>query len=75
MMNIEQINELIEKWLADNSSVTVGELETAYWAADAAADAADAAGWAAANSPAAASAAADWAAADTAAEILLRILP
>ena len=74
-MNIEQINELIEKWLADPSSVTVGELETAAIAASAAADAADAAGLGASDYAAAASAAADWAAADTAAEILRRILP
>ena len=38
-MTIEQIIELVEKWLADNSSVTIKELDTAadyadcaYWA-------------------------------------------
>jgi hypothetical protein len=69
-MNIEQVIELVEKWLADNSSVTIKELEAAadyahYPWSDAitatyagwANAAADAAAWAAnsaANSPAAA---------------------
>ena len=34
-MNIEQVVELVEKWLEDSSSVTVEELRTAYGAADA----------------------------------------
>ncbi len=60
-MNIEQVIELVEKWLADNSSVTIKELEAAadyadcaYWAdaitatyAGWANAAADAAAWAA----------------------------
>jgi hypothetical protein len=49
-MTIEQVIELVEKWLADNSSVTVEELSAAAIAASAAADAAAAstAVWAAA---------------------------
>lgn len=37
-MNIEQVIELVEKWLEDNSSVTVKELEDAADAAYAAAN-------------------------------------
>jgi hypothetical protein len=33
MMNIEQVIELVEKWSADSSSVTVEELKDANWAA------------------------------------------
>lgn len=65
-MNIEQVIELVEKWLADPSSVTVEELDAAGAAAYTAWSAAAWTAWTAADAAYVACAAAAYWAADAA---------